>query len=775
MEGHQGGIQIIHHDNRIAANGDIRLESTPGQWQAYAQLDDKSVNEETRTITVSLSYPNKEAETRKFNPIEYPDLEFSYHIIVKAEGRSVRIVVDLDKPIPKKWEGKIGFHLEFFPGDLFGKHYFMDDRPGIFPLQLNGPFEKTNDLYDVKPLAEGIHLVIDPASEEQRISIRSYNGTLRLVDSRSQHNNGWFIVQSLIPKGVKEKAVEWLITPSLTANRQPDPVIHINQAGYLPNLRKTALIECDRNDSLPKKITLNKVLPNGEIQVVMTDTADEWGVYQRYRYHHFDFSPATEEGIYYLSLNGISSEEFMIGEDIYDRNVWQPVIEYFLPVQMCHMRVNDRYKVWHGLCHMDDARMAPTGIVHFDGYVQDPSAPAKFRPGEHVPGLNAGGWHDAGDYDLRVESQGATIYALSLIYELFGPGYDITTIDRQKHLVEMHVPDGKPDILQQIEHGAISVVSGYRSLGRLYRGIICNDLRQYVLLGDGSTMTDNVVYNAHDPKAADVPWLGKKNDDRWVFTEMNPDRELMVSGHLAAASRVLRGYNDTLADQCIGIAELVWEANREAGQPVEKAGALVELYLTTGKQEYLEALTAMQEDIWTNIERTGWTVCRVLKDIDDQGFRRGFTMALQDYYKALRNTSRSNPFGMPYEPKRWGSAWGIQKFGIAHYYLYRTLGNNDSKEYFLNALDYVLGIHPGRNTASFVSGVGTRSVTTAYGPNRDDRSYIPGGVIPGTAMIQPDFPELKEWPYLWLQTEYMIGGAASHFVFLVLAAREVSG
>ncbi|MGE4587579.1 MAG: hypothetical protein AB7D05_09580 [Mangrovibacterium sp.] len=43
---------------------------------------------------------------------------------------------------------------------------------------------------------------------------------------------------------------------------------------------------------------------------------------------------------------------------------------------------------------------------------------------------------------------------------------------------------GKPDLLQQVEHGTLSLVGVYRSLGRLYRGVICSDLRQYVMLGD---------------------------------------------------------------------------------------------------------------------------------------------------------------------------------------------------------------------------------------------------------------------------------------------------
>jgi len=43
-------------------------------------------------------------------------------------------------------------------------------------------------------------------------------------------------------------------------------------------------------------------------------------------------------------------------------------------------------------------------------------------------------------------------------------------------------------------------------------------------------------------------------------------------------------------------------------------------------------------------------------------------------------------------------------------------------------------------------------------------------VASGTGIIRPDFPELKEWPYFWQQTEYVMGGGATNFMFLVLAA-----
>ena len=103
-------------------------------------------------------------------------------------------------------------------------------------------------------------------------------------------------------------------------------------------------------------------------------------------------------------------------------------------------------------------------------------------------------------------------------------------------------------------------------------------------------------------------------------------------------------------------------------------------------------------------------------------------------------------------------------------FLYLGFPEIITSEYAFNALSFVLGCHPGENTASFVSGVGVNSLTVAYGANRDEWSYIPGGVASGTALIRPDLPELKVWPYFWQQTEYVMGGGATDFMVLAMAA-----
>ena len=37
-EGHQGGVGVIQNGMRVATNGDIRLEPTPGQWAAIPKV-----------------------------------------------------------------------------------------------------------------------------------------------------------------------------------------------------------------------------------------------------------------------------------------------------------------------------------------------------------------------------------------------------------------------------------------------------------------------------------------------------------------------------------------------------------------------------------------------------------------------------------------------------------------------------------------------------------------------------------------------------------------
>ena len=778
-EGHQGGVAVIMHGKRLATNGDLRLDETPGQWQPIPRQLDRKVDEAGKTITVNLAYPDPAINRKGFNPIEYPDLDLNYTVKIRSEDASVVVTVDLDNPVPEEFIGKVGFNMELFPGILFGKTWIMDKKSGIFPRQANGPAltDGKGEIVAAVPISTGRKLTVAPESDLLRMSIESRTGDLQLLDGRYVHNNGWFVVRSLVAAGATENAVEWIISPNMVSGWRSDPVIHVSQIGYHTDQDKVAIIEVDKNDKTPRNAELIRIGENGSRTVMTGINPELWGSFLRYRYFMFDFSSFRQEGMYCVKYGDELSQPFRISPDVFKRDVWQPTLEYFLPVQMCHMRVNEKYRVWHGLCHMDDALMAPVNHNHFDGYIQGPSTLTHYSPGDHVPGINIGGWHDAGDYDLRVESQSSEIYILAMAFEAFNVTWDETAIDQKTRIVEIHQPDGRPDILQQIEHGVLSVVGGYKSLGRLYRGIICPDKRQYVLLGDGSTMTDGLVYYKDM-----MPESQKGNsysfpDDRLVFTEENPSRELTVAAHLAAASRTLKGFNDTLSDQALEVARAIYsnEYNLSGRVMNSKLHAASELLLTTGEEQYRKFILENETAVIKGIRDLAWLLGRSLDKIGNVQFTSSVRTAAKTLSDEITKLSAETPFGVPYRPHIWGAGWDIESFGVRQYYLHKYFPDIFQSAPVFNALNFILGVHPGENTSSFASGVGSRSTTVAYGVNRADWSYIPGGVSSGTALIRPDFPELLDWPYLWQQQEYVMGGGATNFMFLVLAADELLG
>jgi endoglucanase len=760
-EGHQGGVGIIQNGQRIATNGDIRLEPTPGQWSPIPKVGKRVIDKSKQEISVRMEYPNEEINRKGFNPIIYPDLNFAYNIRVVPVGKAFKIIVDLDKPLPDDWIGKVGFNIELYPGILFGKSFYMDKQFGIFPQQANGQVYKDKEGLDqVMPMASGKKLTVAPESAGERMMIENLKGDLQLLDGRANHNNGWFVVRSLIAKGASKGAVEWLVTPHAIEGWKSEPTIQISQVGYHVKQQKVAVIELDAHDAKRAATSLLRISENGSVETVLKANPKEWGKFLRYQYLQLDFTSIERPGMYVVQYGNKRSEPFQISSEVFKNDVWQPTLSYFLPAQMCHMRINDKYRVWHGLCHLDDALMAPVDSNHFDGYIQGKSTLTKFKPGQVVPMLNRGGWHDAGDFDLRVESQAETVHGLTLAYEQFDVKYDNTTIDQVKLVTEMRVPDGKPDMLQQVEHGLLSIVGGYKALGRFYRGIIEPTIRQYVLLGDPVNLTDNKFGTSG------------KADDRWVFTEENPGRSIDAATALAAASRVMKGYNDTLATQSLEIAKQVWtQAPKENIR--QRIGLAVELLITTGDKQYADFLIAQTKFITDNIENTGWLVSRTVPVIKDQNYLSQLTKAVQGLSDKIKLQGAKTPYGVPYEPSIWGAGWGIQNFGYKQYFLHTYFPTIFPKDYMLNAVNFILGSHPGSNNASFVSGVGSKSMTTAYGFNRADRSYIPGGSISGTALIRPDFPELLNWPFLWQQTEYVLGGGTTDYLFLVLAADHI--
>jgi hypothetical protein len=716
--------------------------------------------------------------------LKYPDYEFEYIIRVEVYKEGLLLSVNLNTPLPEKLEGRAGFNLEFLPSAYFEKAYLMDNQPGLFPLYPGGPMEITGSGdVEPRPVAEGKTLVLAPEDPFRRITIKSADNKLLLYDGRNKAQNGWFVVRSLIPSGKSGKVVEWFLTASTIPGWTREPVITYSQVGYHPEQKKTAIIELDKNDTPSSKVILLKVTEDGKYIEQYSTEPEVWGRYLRYNYLKFDFSSVTERGLYIIEYGSTRSLPFRIDTDVYEL-AWQPALDVFFPVQMDHMFVNEVYRVWHGAAHLDDALQAPVNHEHFDMYAQGPTTDTPYKPGEHIPGLNAGGWFDAGDFDIRTQSQCAVVLSLVQSWERFHINRDETTIDQEKRYTDIHVPDGKPDILQQIEHGVLALLGQHRAVGHAINGIIAPTLTQYTHLGDAVTKTDNLIYYSGLEPGKSDGFNSGTFDDRWAFTSKSTPLNYGSAAALAAASRALKGYNDALSRECLETARQVWteehshkpdifvHGNTTGGRlEDEELKAALELLICTRDEQYAKRITELVPYIERSFGMVAVNAVRAIPFMDQQYSDKIKSLVINFKAQSERFLN-DNPFGVPISRGGWAGNGMVIQTGITNYYLHKAFPEIISPDNTFKGLDYIFGCHPSSNI-SFISGVGTKSKMVAYGNNRADYSFIAGGVVPGVLILPPDFPENKEdWPFLWGENEYVIPMSSS-YLFLVNAAIDL--
>ena len=762
------GVELVHFGERIATNGDVRLSATPEQWDPIPTFVERKVDNNTNTISATLSYP---------------EFDFTYTISASPIENGVEITLSSPRPVPAELVGKAGFNMEFLPANYMETSFLADGKPGTFPLYPTGVKEIIGQ-HEPAPLASAKQLVLAPESDTKRVMIES-SAPLTLYDGRAKAQNGWYVVRGVLPENKQGELLTWRITASTDDAWLRDPMIAHSQVGYLPGQTKRAVIELDKHAPVNGMAELLKVNADGSKAVVKKAAPGKVEDYTRYQYATFDFTDVTEPGLYQLRYKGTTTASFPIAEHVLDA-AWYPTLDHYFPVQMDHVLVNEAYRVWHGASHLDDALQAPVNHEHFDLYAQGPTTDTQYKPGEHIPGLNVGGWYDAGDYDIRTQTQYRTVRFLVQAFEEFGIDRDTTLVDYDRKYVDIHVPDGKPDLLQQIEHGTLALLAQFKAVGHAIPGIIVPDISQYTHLGDGLTMTDNLIYN---PSMADTESNGIESgvfDDRWAFTSKSTPLNYGSMAAMAAASRTLQGYEPVLAKESLDTAIAAWasEADKQpdlfrvgnttgGGLEEEKLKAAVELLVTTGDTQYKHAVTALLPHIEEHFGRSAVLAVRALPFMD-KAYKKRIRAAAEAYKPKLEAATSKNPFGVVITEYGWAGNGTVLDMAVTQYYLHQAYPDLYSSDLIYRSLDYLYGTHPDSDI-SFVSNVGTVSKKVAYGMNRADYSFISGAIVPGVLILKPDLPEnMENWPFLWGENEYVIDLGAS-YLFTVNAALKLAG
>ena len=762
-------MQIILHGRRIATNGSVRLLPTPEQWDVIPHLIARQADKEHDRLIASVSYPA---------------YQLYYHVVVAAEPGGVRVSVNLDKPLPRTLVGRAGFNLELLPAVYMDKAYAVDDREfGVFPrtpesrmtaappkpgdpesLWYVEQWHKDKGYTQALPFATGKSITMAVDDPLDRISVTSETAPLALYDGRNEAQNGWFVLRTLIPAGKTAGAVVWHIRPSYIPGWTRPPMIAHSQAGYAAAFPKAAMIELDPRFQAPRSAAVVRLADDGSYRKVFEGPLSAPVSWLRYAYAKFDFSAVREPGLYAIEYAGQRTAVFPIAADVYSKT-WQTTLDGFLAVQMDHVSVRDAYRVWHGIAHMTDALQAPPNITHFDGYWMGPDTESPYKPGQHIPGLNVGGWFDAGDFDNDAFGQYGTTLNLALAYETFHMEWDELSVNESGRSVEMHRPDGVPDVVEQVEHGVLQTLAQIRAVGHPFTGIQSPYLKWYTFIGDGASQTGEYSNNP---------------DPRWAWTMTSPAMEYGAAASLAAASRTLKGWNDPLAKQCLDAAVRLWKqaqahpghdhmpphvegehGYREFGLGTPEWSAAVELTIATrGAQPYKARAEKLFPSNPQQIAFGGWSAVRILPYLD-AGYRTRLESTVKAFVPQLDRYLASTPFGVPPSLGAWGGSAVVAEFGAQMYFLHQAFPDLVGPQYTLRAANYLLGMHP-VSSVSYISGIGAASKLQAYGNNRADDTFVPGGMVPGYVVIKPDFPEcIDDFGFLWFEDEYTVDAAAA--------------
>ena len=784
------GIEIIHHGVRTVQGGAVRLSKTPEQWDLVPMTTERKVDTLGKSIEVDL---------------RYEDYDFDSRVVVTAEGPAVRIDVYLDKALPELLEGKAGFNLEFLPSQYWNKAYIVDGKPERFPRYAASETEArpnsekpkqfkgyktyddrgTGEFVDPLPISIGHTMLFAPDAPERMIKISCEDADLELYDGRMIAQNGWYVLRSELPAGRTGKVLSWIVEPNAVKGWTREPNIGFSQVGYIPSQPKVAVIELDRKDRPHSTASVWKVQDNGTTSKVFSGKTQVWGEYYKYNYVKFDFSSVTGPGVYYIQYGDDRTGNFIIADDVYDK-ITDATSDVWVPIHMNHMFVNEAYRVWHGEPFKEGYLQAPPSTDHFDLHWQGPTTDTKYKGLELIPGLNVGGFFDAGDFDIETGANISVVKNFVTMWEVFKPMRDMTYVNEDQRYVDLHRPDGTPDVLQYIEHGTLNLLAQAEQIGHMAQCLSNSVLDNYHHLGDAASLTDGLHY---DPslkpyeKSADGRRSGTK-DDMWAFTSRNPQLDLRAATMFAAASRALRGYNDPLADRALKQsrrllkeADELMSSRMDAMRPMTGADARrpmpgpdvstsLQLYISTGEQQYRDNF---ESGIWNMLDRNvNFGISTALDAIPymDEAYREKLRPYIVKYREYVESLSKENPYGVPMGLGNWAASGAVVNFGTVICFANRYYPDIIPAEYAYRVTDYMFGCHPYHNY-SLVAAVGAaRPKAVFYGNNRADFSFIPGNVAPGILFRNPDhFENYDDWPFLWGQNEGTIAGNTEYIIF----------
>jgi len=493
--------------------------------------------------------------------------------------------------------------------------------------------------------------------------------------------------------------------------------VKVDQAGYLPNASKRALVSGDvagEDFRLVDQATGKTVLKGKLSQPVEDAPSGD-------RVRTADFSKWTKPGTYVLKANnGGSSHPFAIGADVY-RKLWID---------------NGRSFTLHraGVAVDDPV----SGLKHAAGHVQDQAAYMytgdAFHPQDSQIDVS-GGWYDAGDYGKYTPTAAVSTANLLLAYEWNPDKFAAGQWQLPAALQASGWVGSLPDVLQEAKVELDWLMKMQRPDGAVYLKVAGRQWPGYVKPEED--VSDRYVFGLSTygtGQFAGVTALAAR-----VYKPFNTAYAAELLAHAELAQRYLAAHPEPEFQLAEGQDQGSGPYRKDTDQE-ERFWATAELLRTTGAAGYAEQLRGSfaalagaqpQDASWMNTMLWGqWALANSPQA--DAGLQAQAKAAIAAFGQQLLHTVQQDGYGAALRADEYG--WGSNRAlaAKAQALLMAAALQPDAalEEAAASQLHYVLGANAlGR---SFVTGAGA---TPPQHPHSrimaSTGTYVPGLLVGG--------------------------------------------
>ncbi|MGN0333480.1 MAG: glycoside hydrolase family 9 protein [Lachnospiraceae bacterium] len=515
--------------------------------------------------------------------------------------------------------------------------------------------------------------------------------------------------------------------------------IYMNQAGYLPDSRKTVILaekadnQKDAGNSNEKVIKIYKEDKN---TVVLEKKADYFGLDKDSGDYIWraDFSELTQEGYYTVCEGEGEGVSLRIMDNVYD--TLNQILCKALYYQRCGMELEEKYAgiFKRKSCHEDMA-------VLLEDYEKITSENAEEIKRYDVKG----GWHDAGDYG-RYTTAAATALAHILYAYIFFP---------ESFQASLHIPESAnemPDILNECMYELKWLFKMQREDGSVCHKLTSMRHANFVMPHEDKRQM--ILFPASTMATADFAAI------------------------MALAARLYRAFDEEFAQKAICAAERAWGWLEEHPEFIgfanpegcntgdyadiddrdERLWASVELYQVTGEKKYLSFAEKLVDEIqdltamgWSDVAGlAGWAVLQrwIMKEekVEESYLENKFKTAFLEMAEHIIRMSKNSGYLVAMETEDYG--WGSNMVLMNRAMILATADllnpTEEWKEAVVHQMDYLLGVNA--TGYSYITAVGNNSYQNPH--NRVTVSDGLENTIPGFVVGGPNenpVDEKAEW------------------------------